>query len=55
MGEATKLAAITKVPFSLLLARLLDSSSGYRYLAYDIDSATADKVSSSTALPTQSL
>ncbi len=44
VGEATKLAAVTKVSFGLLLARLLDSKSGYRYLAYDIDSATADKV-----------
>ena len=52
VGEATQLAAVTKVPFSLLLARLLDTTSGYRYLAYDINSATADKV---TALKLKNL
>ena len=44
VAEAKALAPLVKQPVSLLIARLIDTGSNYRYLAYDIDPATAEKV-----------
>jgi cell division protein FtsI (penicillin-binding protein 3) len=42
--EAKKLAPLIKQPLSVVLAKMISSTSNYNYVAYEVDPATADKI-----------